>query len=100
LSPVVSLVAYRVVQEALTNILKHSAARTARVALTYRDGDLAVEVLDEGPARVPNPTVTGAGLVGMRERVVSLGGHLDTCAGAEGGYAVRARLPTAERTPA
>lgn len=96
LSPAVNLVAYRVVQEALTNILKHSTAITARVALTYREEDLALEVLDEGPARAPTVTSTGAGLVGMQERVASVGGRLDAGAGADGGYAVRAWLPTVE----
>jgi signal transduction histidine kinase len=93
LSPTVNLVAYRVVQEALTNILKHSAASTVHVVLTYREQALAVEVLDDGPARTPPALSSGAGLLGMRERVASVRGHLETGPGSDGGYGVRAQLP-------
>ena len=85
------LSAYRVVQEALTNILRHSSARTARVALRWADHELFITVTDGGPA-VPRAAGGGHGLVGMRERVTLVGGALD--AGPDGeGFRVHVRLP-------
>jgi signal transduction histidine kinase len=98
LSGVVSLAAYRVVQESLTNVLRHAAARRAEVALAYGDDALVVTVSDDGRGAGPGPAaaeVRGHGLAGMRERVTVLGGHLDAGPRAEGGFAVRARLPLA-----
>jgi signal transduction histidine kinase len=93
LPPGVELVAYRVVQEALTNVVKHAGPTTASVRLAYGDDALAIEVVN-GPA-VGGRAVTdgaGQGLLGMRERLALYGGHLD--AGPCGqGYAVRARVP-------
>jgi signal transduction histidine kinase len=89
---VVGLAAYRVVQEALTNVLRHAAARRAEVALAYGDDDLVVTVSDDG--RGPAGGAAGGhGLAGMRERVTVLGGSLDVGPRAGGGFAVRARLP-------
>ncbi len=89
---VVGLAAYRVVQEALTNVLRHAAARRAEVALAYGDDALVVTVSDDG--RGPSGGDGGGhGLAGMRERVAVLGGSLDAGPGAGGGFAVRARLP-------
>jgi signal transduction histidine kinase len=99
LSRTLNLVAYRVVQEALTNILKHSAASTVRVVLTYREQILAVEVLDNGPARSVTTVNSGIGLLGMRERVASVRGHLETGPGSDGGYGVHAQLPIPETVP-
>jgi signal transduction histidine kinase len=99
LSRTVNLVAYRVVQEALTNILKHSAASTVRVVLTYREQILAIEVLDNGPARRLTTTNSGIGLLGMRERVVSVRGRLETGPSSAGGYRVHAQLPIPETVP-
>jgi signal transduction histidine kinase len=89
--------AYRIVQEALTNVSRHSMATRADVRLDREDGALTVAVHDPGPAR-PHPIEGGAerpsgqGLPGMRERVAAFGGHLD--AGPEGaGWLVRAVLP-------
>jgi signal transduction histidine kinase len=86
------LAAYRVVQEALTNTLKHADAAKARVALRYEPGLLDVEVTDDG--RVYEPAKQGGhGLVGMRERVAIYGGELDVGRQPSGGFAVRARFP-------
>jgi signal transduction histidine kinase len=90
---VVGVAAYRVVQEALTNVLRHAAARRAEVALAYGDDDLVVTVSDDG--RGGSGGNGGHGLAGMRERVTVLGGSLDAGPRAEGGFAVRARLPLA-----
>ncbi|WP_051551405.1 sensor histidine kinase [Nocardioides sp. URHA0020] len=84
--------AYRIVQESLTNIVKHSAARTATVTLTATASGLAIEVTDPGPARPGPGPGSGHGLLGLRERVRLLDGALD--AGPLGsGYRVRVDLP-------
>ena len=96
LPPGVDLSAYRIVQEALTNTLRHAPGARARVRLGYGADRLEVEVTDDG-AGTPAPVVPadggGRGLVGMRERVALLGGELRTGPRDGGGYAVRARLP-------
>jgi signal transduction histidine kinase len=91
------LSAYRVVQEALTNTLKHASARRAWVDIRYADAEVGVYVRDDGvgPSE-PNGT-SGRGLVGMRERVELFGGELEVGPSAAGGYAVAAHFPvTAE----
>jgi signal transduction histidine kinase len=90
------LAAYRVVQESLTNVVKH-AGLTARatVTLTWRD-DLTVEVRDDGGGLAPVPIPLargGSGLVGMRERTEALSGTLEAGPRSGGGFSVRARIP-------
>jgi signal transduction histidine kinase len=92
LPPGVDLSAYRIVQEALTNALKHAGPARARVSLRYRTGELEVEVADDGEGKA-NGSGGGHGLVGMRERVSVYGGELDAGPQADGGYVVRVRLP-------
>jgi signal transduction histidine kinase len=87
------LSAYRIVQEALTNTLKHASARRAWVDLRFGDSELDVTVRDDGTGPTPNGTQSGRGLVGMRERVELFGGRLDAGPGDGGGYRVSARLP-------
>jgi signal transduction histidine kinase len=88
------LTAYRIVQEALTNVLKHAGTARAEVRIRYADDGLGIEVTDAG--RAPERAAgSGRGLVGMRERVAAYGGELQTGPRTEGGYAVRARLPLA-----
>ncbi len=94
LPPGIDLSAYRIVQEALTNALKHAGPAQARVSLRYRPDGLDVEVADDG-AGTANGDGSGHGLVGIRERVSVYGGELDAGPRADGGYAVRARLPYA-----
>ena len=91
----VELSVYRIVQEALTNVLKHSRPRRVTVTLAFRASTLEVEVLDDGAAAVTHGAHTGGGhgIVGMRERVSLLGGELETGARASGGFRVAARLP-------
>jgi signal transduction histidine kinase len=100
LPPGVDLSAYRIVQEALTNALKHAGPARARVRVRYRHDELELEILDDGPgplAATNGADPDGHGLVGMRERVSLFGGDLAAGQRREGGYAVRARLPL-ERT--
>jgi signal transduction histidine kinase len=88
----VDLSAYRIVQEALTNTLKHARPTRARVTVRYRNDDVELEVVDDGRGRA-NGSQGGHGILGMRERVRLYGGTLETGRAIEGGFAVRARLP-------
>jgi signal transduction histidine kinase len=89
----VELSAYRIIQEALTNTLKHARAGRAEVTVRYDDGTVEVEVVDDGRGPVPGTGADGGkGLVGMRERVSLYGGRLDAGARAEGGFRVAALL--------
>jgi len=91
----VELSAYRIVQEALTNTLKHSAASIADVWLRYEPTALEIAVIDDGPVDETRPSGAGGlGLIGMRERAVLHGGELTAGPDAGGGFAVRVRLPT------
>jgi len=89
----VELSAYRIVQEALTNTMRHTTSTAATVVLRYLPGELAVEVLDDGPATAEHTAAGGHGLAGMRERATQLGGSLITEGRPEGGFRVAARLP-------
>lgn len=88
----VDLSAYRVVQEALTNTLKHARATRADVALHYGEDELGVEIRDDG-AGTGNGGGGGRGLVGMRERVAMFGGSLAVGPAPAGGFVVAARFP-------
>jgi signal transduction histidine kinase len=90
----VELSAYRVVQEALTNTLRHAFARRVWVFVRRREHELEVEVLDDGAGPPATATAGGRGLVGMRERVALFGGDLEAGPRPDGGFRVRARLPT------
>ena len=92
LSPGVDLTAYRIVQEALTNALKHAGPARAQVTIRYGREVLDLEITDDG-RRTRNGEGTGHGLVGMRERVTLYGGELEAGPRGRDGYAVRARLP-------
>ena len=86
------LSAYRIVQEALTNTLKHAGPARAEVAIRYRPDAVELEIADDG--RGPAATNgDGHGLVGMRERATLYGGELSAGARDGGGFVVRARLP-------
>ena len=86
------LSAYRIVQEALTNVLKHAAPCSATVAVRRADDVVVVEVSDNGP-RLSRPHVPGRGLLGIGERVSSCGGRLEQGPRSAGGFTVRAVLP-------
>ena len=92
----VDLAAYRIVQEALTNVIKHAGPVRVTIAVRYTDDAVTVEVDDEGPVGSESPSVlaaTGHGLVGMRERVAMYHGDLEVGPGPIGGFHVAARLP-------
>lgn len=95
----VDLTAYRIIQEALTNALKHGDGRKAEVTVRYADHALRVEVLNSGPSVLSGgqpprePDGPGRGLLGLRERVAVLGGDLDARRRLGGGFRVRAKIP-------
>jgi signal transduction histidine kinase len=94
----IGLCAYRIVQEALTNALKHAHASSAHVNVRYVADALELQVVDDGRgAASVNGETGGHGLIGMRERVALFGGELTASARAGRGYEVRARLPLEER---
>jgi signal transduction histidine kinase len=95
----VDLSAYRIVQEALTNVVKHAGPARAQVTIGYRDQEVTVEVTDDGRGAVTSTSDgragTGHGLIGMRERVQAFGGDLQVGPRPDGGFRVAARLPLA-----
>jgi signal transduction histidine kinase len=91
-SPGLDMSAYRIVQEALTNVLRHAGPAHAAVRLVYGERFVEIEVVDDGHGGTPNGH--GHGLTGMRERVGMFGGSLEAGPRPDGeGFAVRARLP-------
>jgi signal transduction histidine kinase len=94
LPPGVELAAYRVIQEALTNSLKHAGPASATIDIGYEPARLSVVVADDGDG-APAEEGSGHGLVGMRERVVLYGGEITAGRQPSGGFAVRASLPVA-----
>src|SRR5690606_36637904 len=98
----VDLAALRIVQEALTNVVRHADARRAAVRVDYRDGAITLQIDDDGrgpngagPGVGPDASdVPGRGLVGMRERAVALGGSFEAGPRPGRGFRVRATLPT------
>ena len=86
------LSAYRIIQEAITNVLKHANASRVEVAIDYGSDALSLTISDNGTGAVPVPS-TGHGLIGMRERVELFGGDLTTGSSSLGGFNVRATLP-------
>jgi len=93
----VDLAAYRVVQESLTNVLRHAGPATATVRLRYAPDEVTIEVVDTGRGPVAGPDrVGGYGLAGMRERVTVLGGSFAAGPGPAGGFRVYVTLPAEE----
>ncbi len=98
LPPSLELSAFRIVQEALTNALKHAGPASALVTVRYEDGAVEVEIIDSGGGPGAAPGI-GHGLVGMRERAAMFGGELDAGQPDGGGFRVRARLPLSVPAP-
>ena len=97
----VELSAYRIAQEALTNVVKHAPGARASVTVTRGEAELTIAVTDDGPRPQPQPqspaaASPGLGIVGMRERVAMLDGQFTAGSRPEGGFAVVARLPVQE----
>ncbi|MFD8735565.1 histidine kinase [Streptomyces sp. NPDC059618] len=88
----VDLSAFRIVQESVTNVLRHAATTVCRVTVDHRDTEVAVEITDDGRGR-GSTTDTGFGLIGMRERAALLHGEFTAGPRPEGGFRVSARLP-------
>jgi signal transduction histidine kinase len=102
LPPDIDLAAYRIVQESVTNVVRHAGVRSCQVLITRDDKTLAVEVADRGHGSGGGTTGdgcgggttgTGCGLAGMRERVALLRGEFSAAPQPEGGFLVTARLP-------
>ena len=91
----VDVAAFRIVQEALTNVARHSGSSAATVRVHYDDREVSVQIDDEGPGAAAPAAGGGKGILGMRERVAALGGDLEAGPRPEGGFRVRARLPLA-----
>ena len=94
LPPGLDVSAYRIVQEALTNTIRHARSRHARVRLRWEPTALQIEIADDGVGPPPEPQATGHGLLGIRERVALFGGTLVTGRSDLGGYLLVATLPT------
>jgi signal transduction histidine kinase len=97
----VGVAAYRIVQEALTNVLKHANGAHSAVAVRWADAAVELEIVDQGPGSngaLPDAP-TGRGLAGMRERAAMYGGTLEAHPGPERGYLVRARIPLEPHRP-
>lgn len=95
LAPALELCVYRVVQEALTNVIKHAAADRAEVCMSWERTVLELTVRDDGHGRTVVDGMPGHGLAGMRERVAMHGGHLNATDNTNGGFTVKASLPLA-----
>jgi signal transduction histidine kinase len=95
----VDLAAYRIVQESLTNAIRHAGPAQATVSLCYGDDELRIDVADTGRGKLAGVVSEGAGhgLAGMRERAAAVGGSVETGPSPGGGYRVAARLPLHER---
>ncbi|MFH8444363.1 sensor histidine kinase [Streptomyces sp. NPDC018026] len=99
LSPGTDLAAFRIVQEALTNVVRHSGSRHARVRLDRDGGTLLLRVDDDGPATGAEAGGSGNGLAGMRERAAALGGTIEAGPRPDGGFRVLAALPIDMKHP-
>jgi signal transduction histidine kinase len=91
----VGLSAFRIIQEALTNVVKHAATPDCQVRLDYREQELSLEILDEGDGTAPPGPGSGHGLIGMRERVLLCGGEFSAGPRPDRGFRVAATLPLA-----
>ena len=87
------LAVYRVVQEALTNAMKHAPGQPTVAQVRYGDDEIQIEVSNEGPVLTAGAFTAGRGLTGLRERVSRCGGNLQAAARPEGGFSVRAQMP-------
>ncbi|HEV8275237.1 MAG TPA: ATP-binding protein, partial [Streptosporangiaceae bacterium] len=95
LPPSIDLSAYRIVQEGLTNVIKHAGHASAQVLVRYTGRALELQVTDDGPGGPAGPS-GGHGLLGVRERVALFGGTFQAGNRAEGGFGLRALLPLDE----
>jgi signal transduction histidine kinase len=96
----VDLTAFRIVQEALTNVLRHAGPATAVVTIVFERESLVVEVRDDGRGQTIERSTpgSGSGIVGMRQRASGVGGEVEASTRQDGGFRVRARLPVLGRS--
>ncbi|MFD8795723.1 sensor histidine kinase [Streptomyces vinaceus] len=97
LSPATDLAAFRILQEALTNVVRHSGSRTARIRISRPTGALELRVDDDGPATGGDAGGSGTGLIGMRERAAAQGGTIEAGPRPDGGFRVLARIPLEDK---
>lgn len=98
LPAVVDASAYRIIQESVTNVIRHARAKTLKITVSYEPSGISIEVVDDGRgSEVPKDGTPGHGLTGMRERVAALDGHLTAGPAPEKGFLVHAWLPTEEK---
>ena len=93
LPPALELSAYRIVQEALTNTLRHADATHVIAALRFDSDAVEVEIVDDGTPSAAGEGASGLGLIGMRERAAAVGGDVQAGPASPGGFRVAARLP-------
>jgi signal transduction histidine kinase len=97
----VDLAAYRIIQEALTNVVRHARARTVQLDVCYEPAQLVIQIRDDGKARGPGHRESGGGdghgMTGMRERAVALSGQFIAGPHPDGGFQVRCVIPTSEQ---
>ena len=91
----IDLSAFRIIQEAVTNVVRHASTDRCQVSIDQQDGQLSIEVTDSG--RGGTADETGYGIVGMRERAALLGGDFSAAPRPGGGFRVTARLPVPAR---
>ncbi len=99
LPPTADLAAYRIIQESLTNVIRHAGPANATVRLTYSDSELLIAVADTGRGAPAHAEGGGYGLIGMRERAAAAGGTMQAGTAPDGGYLVTARLPVSDERP-
>ncbi len=93
----VDLAAFRIVQESLTNVVRHAQARSATVRLTYGSGEVVLQIDDDGESVYGEADFDGGnGIAGMRERALALGGEVEAGPRPDGGFRVHARLPVGD----
>ncbi|MER5544443.1 histidine kinase [Streptomyces sp. NPDC002589] len=93
LAPEIELAAYRVIQESVTNVVRHAGGAHCLVRVEYEEEELSIEITDDGHARATTNPRSGYGITGMRERIALLHGHFSSGPRTEGGFRVAARLP-------
>ncbi len=99
LPPTADLAAYRIIQESLTNVIRHAGPANATVRLTYSDSELLIAVADTGRGAPAHAGGGGYGLIGMRERAAAAGGTMQAGTAPDGRYLVTARLPVSDERP-
>jgi signal transduction histidine kinase len=100
LPPAIDLAAYRIIQESLTNVVRHAGRASAEVTLAYEPSRIVIDVSDDGRGPIPGKSnASGHGIAGIRERVSAAGGGMEVGQRAGGGFSLRAWLPTNGTTP-